>query len=282
MFLDIWVVSVLILIITYVPLHGNISKKILLKSVFPTIFSNNWYMTCYLLFYPIHPFLNRIIESMSQKQLFRSVTILSILYIFMNFIVSNLFFSSSLVLWITIYFIMAYMQKYLIQYANNIYINIKIIVLNAVGFIGIILLTELGGLHLSFLSGKMLHWTNDSNPFLIAISIALFNIARNIHFKSKVVNYISGLSLLIYIIHENIVIRTYFRPMLWNFVYENYGYNYVIGWVFILAVAVFVFGLAGAVLYAATIQKAVTKLGGRLYEQLKKGYLAVEAGILKL
>lgn len=62
MFLEIWVVSVLILIITYVSLHGNISKKILIKSIFPTTFANNWYLTCYLLFYPLHTVLNKVIK----------------------------------------------------------------------------------------------------------------------------------------------------------------------------------------------------------------------------
>lgn len=219
---------------------------------------------------------------MNQNQLFRSTAVLTVLYIFLSFIKKDLFYSSNLILWITIYFIMAYMQKYLMQYADSMKVNLTILILNAVGFVGIILLTEAAGHYIPAVSGKMTHWVTDSNPFLIAVSIALFNIVRKIHFKSKAVNYISGLSLLIYIIHDNIVIRTYFRPLLWNFVYENYGYNYVIGWVLILAVAVFVFGLAGAVLYTATIKKAVTKLGGRLYEGLKKRYLAVEAGILKL
>ena len=282
MFLEIWVVSVLILIITYVSLHGNISKKILIKSIFPTTFANNWYLTCYLLFYPLHTVLNKVIKGMNQNQLFRSTAVLTVLYIFLSFIKKDLFYSSNLILWITIYFIMAYMQKYLMRYADSMKVNLTILILNAVGFVGIILLTEAAGHYIPAVSGKMTHWVTDSNPFLIAVSIALFNIVRKIHFKSKAVNYISGLSLLIYIIHDNIVIRTYFRPLLWNFVYENYGYNYVIGWVLILAVAVFVFGLAGAVLYTATIKKAVTKLGGRLYEGLKKRYLAVEAGILKL
>lgn len=54
MLVEIWTVSIIILIITYIILRGDISTKIILKSVFPTLFANNWYMTCYLLFYPVH------------------------------------------------------------------------------------------------------------------------------------------------------------------------------------------------------------------------------------
>lgn len=60
MILEIWTVSIIILIVTYVILQGNISAKIVLESLFPTTFANNWYMTCYLLFYAIHPLLNKI------------------------------------------------------------------------------------------------------------------------------------------------------------------------------------------------------------------------------
>lgn len=50
------------------------------------------------------------------------------------------------------------------------------------------------------------------NPFLLAMSIAMFNIARNIHFKNRFINYISKLSLLIYIIHENIILEHILDP----------------------------------------------------------------------
>lgn len=86
MLAEIWVISVIILIITYLILNGGISNKIILKSFFPTLFMNNWYMTCYLLFYPIHPILNKVIYSMNKVQLFRSSMGLAIVYIILNFI----------------------------------------------------------------------------------------------------------------------------------------------------------------------------------------------------
>lgn len=47
---EIWLVSVTILIICETILRGDISTKIVIKSILPSLFSNNWYMTCYLLF----------------------------------------------------------------------------------------------------------------------------------------------------------------------------------------------------------------------------------------
>ena len=281
MLIEIWVVSIIILLITYPLVHGKISGKVLLKSIFPTIFSNNWYMTCYLLFYPVHPLLNRLIKQMSQIELFRATACLTTLYIFLDFINRNWFFPSRLILWLTIYFIIAYMQTYLMKYADSIKCNIFLFVINAVCFVGIIFLTEIGGLHISFLSNKMLHWWQNCNPFLIFMSIAMFNIARNIHFKNKFINYISGLSMLIYIIHENLILRRYFRPEIWNYINNHYGYSNVVGWVFIVAIIVFLFGTFSSAIYAATIQKVVSRISQKIYFDLKKKYLRLESKLVK-
>lgn len=67
MLLDIWVISVLFLGITLL-IRGEVGGKLFLFSLFPTTFENNWYLTCYLLFYPIHPYLNRLISAMTAKR----------------------------------------------------------------------------------------------------------------------------------------------------------------------------------------------------------------------
>lgn len=280
MLVEIWLVSIIIMIMSYGLLAGNISPKMVIKSIFPTLFANNWYMTCYLLFYPIHPILNDIIKHMSQRQLFRSMSALAILYIFLDFIKSNWFFPSSLILWVTIYFVIAYMQKYLMSYADNVKLNIIVMFLNMIGFVGIILLTEMIGLHISFLNDKMMHWANGCNPFLIFMSISMFNIARNIQFKNRLINWISSLSLLIYIIHENLILRTYFRPAMWNYVYNNFGYEHVVMWVFVLMIIVFLFGTIGAAAYRIILNRPVKAASDKLYSVLRKTYLAIEKKIL--
>ena len=71
---------------------------------------------------------------------------------------------------------------------------------------------------------KLLRWSTFCSPFLLITAISMLNIARNIHFNNKIVNYISSLSLLIYIIHENQLLRTFYRPLMWNYVYNQFGY----------------------------------------------------------
>ena len=70
------------------------------------------------------------------------------------------------------------------------------------------------------------------------IAVGLFNIARTVRFSNDAVNCISGLTLLIYIVHENLILRTYYRPAMANYVYEHYDYDHIIVWVLILAAVI--------------------------------------------
>lgn len=282
MLIEIWVVSVVIMLISLVIRHGNISFKLIIKSLFPTLFSNNWYLTCYLLFYPIHPFLNRIIKKMDKKQLFRASAALFVLYCCIHFIIDSAFFSSELIIWITIYFVMAYIKKYMDTFSISKKGNVIILLIGLLGYIGIAIVTNILGLKISFFREQMLRWANNYNPFLIMIAIALFNFFRNFKFRNRTINYISGLSLLIYIIHENIIFRTYFRPQMWTYVYQKYGHNKIVLWILILSVIVFAFALITSFVYDKTLRRFVRLFSDKLFSIIKTQYLKIESIVLKM
>ena len=78
--MDIWTVSVLILAAVLIIGHRTVVKSLVLMSLFPTTFENNWYLSCYLIFYAIHPLLNQIIDRCGQKALFRMNAAAIVLY----------------------------------------------------------------------------------------------------------------------------------------------------------------------------------------------------------
>lgn len=282
MLFEIWIVSIAILIITIFIRHGDISGTLLIRSILPTTFSNNWYLTCYLLFYPIHPFLNSIIHTADKKHLFRISATLFLIYCCFNFINRAWFFPSRIILWVTIYFVMAYLQFYMKDFIDNTKYNLILLLFGFIGYIGIAITANVLGLHVSYLNDKTLHWATSCNPFLIAMSVALFNIMRKLTFKNKMINYISSLSLLIYIIHENILLRTYFRPAMWNYIYENYGYDNVLLWVFALVFVVFIFGIVSSIIYDRTLRPLIRKIGDKIYSALRTIYLKIEGMFLKV
>lgn len=281
MFFEIWVISIIILAVTIIVSHGNISFKIIIKSLFPTTFANNWYLTCYLLFYPIHPYLNLIINRMDQTSLFRCSVVLFVLYCGFDFFKPDLFFPSPIILWITIYFVMAYIQLYMKNFAESTLNNIILLLLGLTGWISIVALTNILGLHISYFYDKVFHWASNCNPFLIVVALAMFNLMRKISYKNRIINYVASFSLLIYIVHENIVLRTYFRPALWDYVYQNYGYDQVLLWALIMSILIFMISLVISMLYDATIRGLIRKFSELLYTFVRLMCLNLEKIILK-
>ncbi len=279
MFSEIWFISVLFLLGFEIYMHGDLPLSLAVKSLFPTLFKNNWYLTCYLLFYPIHPMLNYVIKKMSQKVLFRTAFVSFMLYGIVNFIKWGFFFTSSLILWVSIYFVTAYVKQYA-KLNGNKKKNVVLLISGIAGFVLTSAVLNILGLKIPAFDGKMLHTASNSNPFLIIITFALLNLCEMLKFKSAPVNYISSLSLLIYIIHDNLIVRTYLRPFLINLIYEKSGYGNKVLFVLLFAGATFLFSLAVAFLYDKTLRRPFKTVSGKVYELIKNVYLRAEAAIL--
>lgn len=277
---EVWFVSIVILVVTLFIRQGNISSTFIICSLFPTTFTNNWYITCYLLFYPIHPLLNIIIYKLDKKQLFRVCVAAFLLYCCLNSLIPGVFFSSRFIIWITIYFLMAYHQLYMKEFANNMVYNIVLLIVGLVSYLGIAFVTNFLGLHIHYLNNQVLHWAINGNPFLIVVSIAMFNLARRVSYNIKIINYFSSLSLLIYIIHENIILRTYYRTEMWHYIYRVYGYDNILLWVFIMAIVVLIFSIITSIIYDKTIRPIIKTMSENIYYFVRKRYLKVEQSLL--
>nr|WP_297767853.1 acyltransferase family protein [uncultured Butyrivibrio sp.] len=280
LFGEIWFISVSIMFASVIYTKGNIPGELVVGSFFPTTFANNWYLTMYLLFYPIHPFLNMIVYNISQKSLFRLTCAMSFLYLGMNFILDDLFFYSYILVWITIYFIIAYMKLYLQNYAEKVRYNAILLAIGMLGYVGLVVLTNHLGLSIERLSNNVLYWMKRCNPFLIMIAIAAINLAKKIEMNNKVINYLSGLSLVVYVLHENIILRSMLRPRLWRYIYSIYGYKHIISWSIVISFVVLLISIFVAIVYDKTIRNLVQLIESKIYEILKKAYLHMESFVL--
>ena len=277
---EVWTVSVLILLAVLVMRSGHVSWTLMLRSILPTTFANNWYLTCYLLFYPIHGILNGVIEHLSEKQLLRASLALFFLYFCMNSLKGDLFFSSRLIQWVSIYYIVAFLRTCGKPFIESRSKNLIMLAVSLVCNTVLVLLTNAAGLRIGFFSDKTLHWAKNCNPLLLVASIALLNLFRKMHFKNRLINSISGLSLLIYIIHENLLLRTYYRPLWLNWMYERFGYDHVVLLVLALAAAIFAGSLCLASLYRRLIRPTVDRISDWLYEILRVRYVQWERAVL--
>ena len=75
MIVDVWVISVVILVIHFLIPNNKLEGQNIISFFFPTLYGNNWYITCYILFYLIHPYLNIVINHLSRRELLRLVAL---------------------------------------------------------------------------------------------------------------------------------------------------------------------------------------------------------------
>ena len=284
MLTDIWIISIISLIFGLITYKEKLGKGIIVFLLMPNVLGSNWYTTCYLIFYMLHPFLNMLIKKLSKVVLFRTTLVLMLLYIFLNWIFypffGDILFTSNIVLWVAIYFLIAYIKLYLEDLCDNIKLNMGVLFFGIIGNCGVILITNQLGLHIDYLQDKLLCWNNNCNPFLIMTAIALLNIARNITFNNYSINLVSKMSLLIYIIHENRFFRIYIRPQMWQFVYEKYGYGNIVLWTMILTLVLFCGSLILSLIYKYTLGKVITKIENKAYPHLVSYYLKFEKNLL--
>ena len=239
---------------------GGVDKKLMLQALFPTTFSVNWYITAYIIFYPLHGVLNKAIYNMTQRQLLTLSSVASVLYILCGVWNDQLFFSSTLILWCTVYFIVAYLKLYCVSLCNNVRISSCFSI--TVSFLHLILLvsTNYLGLRYTRFSRMLLRWNGLCNPILIVGAISLFNFFRLFRCKNSIINRISSYTLLIYAIHENLMIRSYLRPVIWLAIYENFGYDLILLWCIICSLALFCASLGLGMIFRLLACKVVNRL----------------------
>ena len=100
------------------------------------------------------------------------------------------------------------------------------------------------------------------------IALGSMIIALQATYRIKIINYISGLSMFVYLFHENYLFRSYTRPAIWQYLYMNYGYAHVV--------------ILVSIIYKETLYRFVVKASNRLYSILTRIYAYAERLIMKL
>ena len=157
-------------------------------------------------------------------------------------------------MFIVIYIIVGSIKKLEIKFSEK-----KVFLFSTlICIIGFLALNYLG-LKISFLSDKMLHFAKLNNIFIFTAVLSLFYLIKNNNWYSKTINYIASLSLLIYIIHENLLFRKYFRYLYFHFVNTSFGYDHIVIWILLYGIIIFILAIVLSSVYELTIKKIVKK-----------------------
>ena len=152
------------------------------------------------------------------------------------------------------------MKLYLPQMSQNLTVN-KIVLLNsALGIFAIIIVSDILGLRIEALSHQMLRCCTFVNPFIILISIALFNMFLYKNIRCVLISKISSVSLMVYMIHENLLFRRYVKPEFWFYIYNKFTYENLIVWILLFAVFCIITSVVIALLYNVALKKPIVKV----------------------
>ncbi len=195
----------------------NISSIDYLTSLFPITFSNWWFVSTYFVLYLLHPFLNKLIDSL-QKEDFQKLLIFSIITWSLIPTLTNLDFQGNDLLWfMTLYMIAAYIRKYDLnkKVKKSHYIKLLILI-TLLTYSSTLIFSILGRKYLFFRNHVFYFYDQNKLPILI-ISVCLFMVFKlsNIKYTASI-NKIASATFGVYLIHDNLFTRRFLWNQLFN------------------------------------------------------------------
>lgn len=267
--LDVLVISLVVLALAV--LFGvRPGAKDIVKCLFPTTFANNWFVTCYILLYAIHPALNWVFKRMGKRGHAGACVALFGIYMLLPMVHGGHFWINEFLIMVTEYVLVAYGRYYLLETLGTAKVAWVAFLAGTGGMLLSIVLLEQAGLHVSALTDKMLHFDVDGNPLLFLSAFGLFNLVRLRPFVSARVNRIAPIMLLVYLIHENLIVRSYVRPSIWLWIHDVLGYDMLFVWLALFSLVLFAIALFFGLLYNKTLSKYVGALGTWVAQGVRK------------
>ena len=216
--------------------------KGIVKSLFPIITKEYWFIYIYIIMYILSPFLNKLINNINKKEYQKLLIILIICFSIISMLPDAYTLDSShgygIIWFICLYLIAGYIRIYDIP--NKLKLNKSFYFLLIYFIFGIIvtigmLASDIIGNYLGKVTFRD-KFISYNNIFILIESIALFMYFKQLDIKSskliKVIEFIAPLTLAVYLIHEQSQLRTvlYNKILHTEICYHNpYGIFIAIG-----------------------------------------------------
>lgn len=250
----------------------DIKKNMIIKQFFPIIFANNWFIGTYLLFYILTPFINLTLQKLNKTQIFDLVIFLNV-FRFIELIKQNNYIFNELFAFIIIYVIVYYIKNYKNDFLMNIKKSRVNLIVNLILLFLMIIILNFAGLRIGSLNDKVLYFANIKNLIIIMIGISLFCIFYNKKTRySKIVNFFASETLLIYLIHDNFLIREIIRPLGFKWILINIGYKNLPLTCIASSFIIFIICILIATVYKVFIETLLIKLIDKILPIIKNKY----------
>lgn len=274
-FIKVTFYSIVIILILYLLRYDYLVKSgtlVMIKEFIKAIMSffvGYWFISCYILLYLSSPFLNKVINNVTKIELKILVIGMLIIWCFLKTGGINLFYSNY-IWFILLYFLSAYIRKY-ISFEK---INQRFLIIG-IGWICLILVGSILILSKFFeervlFSKILLHQVAPYNIFIFMISLSLFLYFLKLKIgKISKINYLATSMLGVYLLHDNKLTRNY----LWSNIYRNFEFldsSYLFLHALFSIVSVFFICIIIDKILDNILKKYILKSIDRLLEKNKK------------
>lgn len=205
--------SLLGLAVSVCVLNQNYSIAGLIKTAFPILWGN-WFCMYYIVFSIFIPYINKGLNALSRQQYLRLVIAVIAVWSIIPTITGHAWKFGDFDTFVFMYVVGGYLGKYYKSNKTEMKKAIAVVILCTVGYIISVTGMDFLGMKLNkvlFLE-KAMYLRNISSIVSVPLAISLVLIFKEIKFKSKIVNTISGSVLGVYLLHDNAIVR----DIIWN------------------------------------------------------------------
>lgn len=182
----------------------------LFGSLFSIFFGEYWFATVYFVLYSLSPFLNTMIKNLEKQKFAYLIIILFVMLCVWLFLIpiENIGNGTSLVHFIFLYLIAAYIRKYPIRTKRinkNVCLSVNLLLASTNTLWTFFSNENLGG------AGAECFYEFNS-PVVVIMSVALFLYFKELTIYSPKINYIAKYVFGVYLVHEH----TFMRELIWK------------------------------------------------------------------
>lgn len=253
--LQVWFYSVIINFFLIIIGEESLTVSNLIKTFFPILTQQYWFINAYLILLFMSPFLNILIDKLDKKKHQFLIAILLISNTILPFFTRSsvsIQSANSITWFVNLYIVAAYLKRYDLNIKQSITIIIYIITITINSLLAFIINHQFG-----FSTAMYIYKYNSPLVFLssLLIFIIFMKQKQNIVKNNRLVTFFSSSTLAVYLIHEN----SFMRLLLWNKIIPTT--KYVTSWFYII----YILALSSAIfIVCIIIDKLVKPLTNKL------------------
>lgn len=256
-------IMALIIFLVFLPSPIPITPSIIGISVLPISHGAYWFITDYIVLILLSPFLNRFIHRLSKDIFLKLLAVLLIIWCIYPTFTAKSFDFSGIAWFVVLYLIGSFIKLHInidkIDFKKLLsvfLISTFIIYLGSSLIAYLSMLFDIPGLLGGgiTITGLYTFFSAQYNIFVLITSISLFLLfLKRKEFSNKYVNYVAGSVLGVYLIHENVLIKSF----IWKSVNITSYYNsaYLILITIFLTLAIFVICIGIDIIRRETVER---------------------------